>query len=148
MRSTFYHMSFFKFIRDVFGLYNVRLLKQWVHHNHDLIKIRAGNKYLLACKSLNLVPKHLTKYRTDKLKFFNDTSIRKAAFQSCRFVRLTLNLEIKDNLNHMKHITTNIYRLTRIIERNIPYYICNQFFITQQRSLVKLMDREHNRKVV
>jgi len=145
MRSTFYHMSFFKFIYCVFGLYNVRLLKQWVHHNHDLVKIRARNKYLLQCKMLNLVPKHLTKYRTDKLKFFNDASNRKAYLQSCRFMRLTLNLEIMDNLNHMKFLTTNIHRLTRSIERNLPLYICNQFFITQQRSLVKLMKGEHSR---
>jgi len=145
MRSTFHHTSFFKFIHVVFGLYNVRLLKQWVHHNHDLVKIRARNKYLLECKSLNLVPKHLTKYRSDKLKFYNNASIRKASFQSCRFIHLTLNLEIKDNLNHMKFLINNIYRLTRIIERNIPSYICNQFFITQKRSLIRLMDSERNR---
>jgi len=119
-------------------------LKQWVRHNNDFVKIRARNKYLLQCKSLNLVLKYLTKYRTDKLKFFNDASIRRATFYS-RFMRLTLNLEIKDNLNHMRTLTTNIYRLTRTIERNLPFYICNQFFITQQRSLVKLTDRERNR---
>jgi len=80
MRSTFHNMSFFKFIQFVFGLYNVRILKQWVHYNYDLIKIRARNKYLLQCKSSNLVPKHLTKYKTNKLKFFNNASIRRASF--------------------------------------------------------------------
>jgi len=109
------------------------------------VKIKARNKYLLQCKRSNLVPKYLTKYGTYKLKFHNDFSTRRATYYSLRFIRLTLNLEISDNFTHLQVLTSNIYRLTRAIENNLPIHICNQFFITQQRSLLKLIAREKNR---
>jgi len=75
-------------------------------------------------------------------KFYNDSSTRCATFYSHRFIRLTLNFEIRDNLKQLKFITSNIYRLTRTIENNLPIYICNQFFTTQHKSLKKFFKKE------
>jgi len=142
MRYTYFKLSFFNFILNTFGVFTVLMLKKWIHNNKDLIKIKARNKYLLHCKRSNLVPKHLLKYITHYPKFYNDFSTRRATFHSHRFVRLILNLEIRDNFKQLKVITSNIYRLTRTIENNLPSYICNQFFTTQHMSLKKFFVKE------
>jgi len=64
---------------------------------------------------------------------------------------ISLNLEISDNLKHLKFVTSNIYRLTRTIKNNFPIYICNQFFTTQHRSLKKLFEKKKiklNKKLI
>jgi len=153
MHFTYVNLSssFFNFIWNAFGIYTVLLLKKWIHNNKDLVKIKARNKYLLYYKRSNLVPKHLCKYVAHNLKFYNDFSTRRAAFYSLRFIRLTLNLEISDNLKRLKVLTSDIYRLSRVIENNLPMFFCNQFFSTQQRSLSKLFEKEKirlNKKLV
>jgi len=142
MRYSYFNYSFFYFIHYTFGMNSVFLLKKWIHNNKDLVKLKLRNKYLLECKRLNLTPKHLSKYETDKLKFYNEFSTRRAASQSHRFIRSVLNLEISDNYKHLKVLIVNIHRLTRAIERSLPSYICNQFFTTQQRSLLKFKEKE------
>jgi len=145
MRFAFRNTSFFNFLYNMFGLNTVLLLKKWIHHNKELVKIRARSKYLLQCKRSNLVPKHLTKYGTYKLKFYNEPSTRRALFYSHRFISLMLNLEISNNFKQIKLITSSIHYLTRTIERNLPHYICIKFFNTQYRSLSNLFVKEKNR---
>jgi len=153
MRFTYVNnsLSFFKFIRFTLGLYTVHLLKKWIHNNKDLIKTKARNKYLLNCKRSNLVPKHLLKYVAHNLQFFNHYTGRRATFYSLRFIRSILNLEISDNFKRIKGLTSEIYRLSRAVENNMPIYLCNQFFYTQQLSLSKLREKEkirYNKKLV
>jgi len=68
--------------------------------------------------------------------------IHRSASYALRFIRLTLNLEISDNCKQLKFLISNIFRLTRTIQNNLPIYICNQFFNTQQWSLRKLSKKE------
>jgi len=145
MRYNYCNISFFNFILYTFGLNSVLLLKKWIHHNKDLVKLKARYNYLLECKRSNLVPKHLFKYGTVKLHFYNDFSSRRAISLSHRFVRSILNLEISDNFKQRKTLVSNIYRLSRDIERNLPSYLCTQFFTTQQWSLSNLTSREISR---
>jgi len=146
MRSSYYsHCSFFTFIYNTFGLHIVILLKKWIHHNKELIKIAARNKYLLLCKRSNIFPKHLNHYRTSRFTFHNELSFRKADRFFNRFSSQILNLEIADNCKHRKNLLSSIYRLTRSIENNLPCYICKKFFYTQHRSLQKLYLHEDYR---
>jgi len=145
MRYNYFYISFFSFIHYTFGLNSVLLLKKWTHYNKDLVKLKARYKYLLECKRSNLVPKHLSKYGTDKLQFYNDFLSRRTLSFSYRFVRSILNLEISDNYKQRKILVSNIFRLSRAIERNLRSYYCNQFFTTQQWSLSKLSVRETSR---
>jgi len=109
------------------------------------VKLKARYNYLLQCKRSNIVPKHLSKYGTDKLLFYNDYLSCRASFLSHRFARSILNLEISDNFKQRKNLVSNIYRLSRAIEKNLPIFYCNQFFATQHSSLSKLLARETSR---
>jgi len=129
--SNYSHCSFFTFIYNTFGLHIVILLKKWIRHNKELIKITARNKYLLLCKRSNIFPKHLNYYHTSRFTFHNELSFRKADRFFNRFSSQILNLEIADNCKHRKKLLSSIYRLTRSIENNLPCYICKKFFYTQ-----------------
>jgi len=74
MRYTLHQFSssFFKYIHDFFGYNAVRLLKQWIKDNKEIIKTTLRNKYLLDCKRSNIVPKHLNNYCLFNIKFYND----------------------------------------------------------------------------
>jgi len=137
--------SFFGYISNTYGKNTVNLLKKWIHHNKDLVKTKARNKYLLLCKRSNIVPKHLINYRSCKLKFHNDYLSSRADSHLRRLALQLLNLEISDNFKYLKVLITSLYRVTRAIERSLPVYICNEFFNTQTRSLSKLFMREKNR---
>jgi len=147
MRYTYYysHCSFFAFIYNTFGTGIVILLKKWIHHNKELIRISARNKYLLHCKRSNIFPKHLNYYRSSRFTFYNDISSRKADKYFNKFTSKILKLEIADNFKHRKSLLSSIYFSTRAIENNLPSYICKKFFYTQQKSLHKLFIHEENR---
>jgi len=145
MRFPTLYSSYFCFIYYTFGENSVFSLKKWIQYNKDLVKIKARNKYLLRCRRSKLVPKHLNKFQNCKLKFHNDYIYDRAESAFHRFSLKLLNLEISDNFQKIKTLTKSIYRVTRNIEKNLPAYICNEFFNTQISSLSKLRLKENNR---
>jgi len=56
-----------------------------------------------------------------------------------------LNLEITDNFKKRRFLISCIYKVTRDIENNVPGYICQKFYKTQEYSLQKLLKHEKHR---
>jgi len=145
MRYTSYQFPFFKFIHDTFGHNTVILLKQWINYNKELIRTTLRNKYLLNCKRSNIVPKHLNNYYRCNITFYNDTITQQALNNSKRFINNMLNLEITDNFKKRRILISLLYKVTRNIENNLPGYICQKFYKTQEYTLRKLFKQEEDR---
>jgi len=113
----------------------VKLLKTWININKDLIRITTHNKYLLACKRSNVFPKHLNRYISLNLTFYNDTIKQRAETHTNRFMLKMINLEINDNFKQRRMLISSIYHISRNIENRLPTHICCKFFRTQNSSI-------------
>jgi len=145
MRYTPVYSSYFKFIRDTFGYHVVRLLKQWIIYNKEIIKTNLRNKYLIGCKRSHVLPKHLNNYHLHNIVFHNDTFKTQALIYTKLFTKNLLNLEIRDNFKKHICLISQLFSITRNIEKNLPLYICKKFFNTQNHALYKLYLHENHR---
>jgi len=100
---------------------------------------------LLHCKRSKLIPKHLNNYNALGFTFYCDSSTLRAVKHCNNFISKMLNLEISDNFKQCKSLITSIYWLSRIIENNLPIYLVQKFYNTQQRSLRSLYLNENNK---
>jgi len=99
---------FFKSISDIYGYNIVRLLKQWINFNKELIKTILRNKYLLKYKRSNVFPKHLNKFCPYKFTYYDDI-IKQQSIIYSRFIMKMLNLEISDNFNKQRSLMYTQY---------------------------------------
>jgi len=123
----------------------VKLLKIWININKDLIRITTHNKYLLTCKRLNVFPKHLNRYISLNLTFYNDMIKQRAKTFTNRCMLKMLNLETKDNFKQRRTLIPSIYHISKNIENRLPADICYKFFTTQNIRLKKFYKQENNR---
>jgi len=69
------------------------------------------------------------------MTFYNDNIKLQALLNTQRFIKNMLNLEITDNYKKRRTLISRLYNTTRNIEKNLPAYIYNKFYKTQDRSL-------------
>jgi len=137
--------SFYSYISEVYNRETSSILTKWVELNKELIKISLRIRFLSKCKRSNIVPKHFNINRLTDLTFYFDDTKRRWKKYTNMFTNRLFNLEISDYTRKRYHIISTIYRYTRKIEENLPYYICKKFFHTQELSLNKYYSRERNR---
>jgi len=56
-----------------------------------------------------------------------------------------LNLEISDNFKKPTLMISCLYKVTREIKKNLPRYMCQKFYKTQEFPLQKLFKHEKDR---
>jgi len=145
LRYTQHQFYFFNYIHCSFGYNTVRLLKQWIRYNKELIRTTLRNKYLLNCKRSNILPKHVNNYCPFNIKYFNDKIKQQSLKNTRHFINNILNLEITDNFKKRRYLISCLYKVTRNIEKNLPEYIFYKFYRTQESSLQKLFKHENDR---
>jgi len=114
MRYTLNQRSFFNYIHDIFGYNTVRLLKQWIYCNKEIIRT-------------TFLPKHLNNYLTFNITFYNDNIKLQALSNTQRFIKNMLNLEITDNYKKRRTLISHLYNITRNIEKTYLHTYTKNF---------------------
>jgi len=114
------HFSFYEFISYTFSSNVTKYLKQWVNYNRELIKLSSRIKYLLHCKRLRVLPKHLDNKRFSVFTFYTNRSKQQADRYTNMFTYRMLNLEITDKFRQQETIVSLIYNISRRIEESLP----------------------------
>jgi len=69
--------SFFNFILVTFGLYALRLMKQWTKQTKIVIKQECRIKFLKFCLEHNIVPQHLYRFHNYNINITHPNSFKK-----------------------------------------------------------------------
>jgi len=137
--------SFFNFIRNTFGSFPVKLLKEWIKHRQSIDKSRLRIRFIKSCIQHEIVPSHLYKMQHFNLHLHDHTSKSKFKEIKNSFTKRLLRIELNDAHRSLNHSRNRIFHLVRTIMRNLPLGILQPFFDNHDSSLYLNFIREKQR---
>lgn len=139
-----FHSSFFQYINFVFGQNTVLLFKSWIGFNKSIIESRLKTEFLRKCIKFNIIPPHVSNVRFNA-NFFSHKSANDFKHWRLLFSKQLLQIEFSDTYLYIRAAYTQIYKLSRLLYRDIPLSICNSFFIRQQGPLHSFFINQHDK---
>lgn len=125
------NMSFFKFVSHTFGIYSVKLMKEWINLRKINIKNRTRIFFLKGCLQSSIVPPHLTRFKFNP-HFYNCNSGEKFTYIQKTFIRRLIKLELNDAYKTVNDTRNRSFVLMRQISQHLPPYMCDTFFGKQE----------------
>ena len=121
-------VSFYKEIEETYGYEEASLLKKWSQSNLDYVKSFNQRIFLLRCRKLKVVPKHL-QVLVPQFVVLNLRSMgNRFSNLHSTFQKSILNLEIRDICAHIKNLENHILHLESIIVTIFPSHVFDRFF--------------------
>jgi len=122
-----FHMYYFNFILDNFGLQCASLLKGWIdiHYKRthkDLIRIHSKIQFLKHCKTRKVVPQHISHLMkaSYNLNFFHYKAIRKLKGLLTNFKSHLIQIEILDLYKYIHFLNKELSFLSRNLSHFLP----------------------------
>jgi len=134
--------SLFNFICVTFGIYALRLMKQWTKQSKSVVKHEFRIKFLKFCLEQSIIPRHLCRFHNYKINITHPNSYKRYKKVKKHTINNILKIELNDSFRALHHSRTQILHLVRQISRHIPITICNSFFTKQDKYLRFFAERE------
>ena len=121
-------MGFYPKIQETYGFEGASLLKKWSLLQLNYAKIFNQRIFLLRCRKLEVLPKHLQVLRSHSITFNSSSIENRFSNLQFAFQRSILNLEIRDTCVQIKELENFIFFLTNRITSIFPTRVFNRFF--------------------
>ncbi|XP_044759503.1 uncharacterized protein LOC123317202 [Coccinella septempunctata] len=144
-------MGFYAEVQQTYGRETANNLKSWSSYNLKLASYRNRRVFLLECKRLGLMPKHLSSNMNYLFGSAADAvSSRQVQTMRDRSLRLALQFEIKVTVARIGRMENEMSRLWQILEDFLPSEVLSRYGLCQSRRYRKrfAVIRERNLRKV
>ena len=128
-------VGFYKQIEEIYGYEEGSLLKKWNQSNLEIAKSFNQRIFLLRCRKLEVVPKHLQVLGTKPIGFNSRSMGNRFSNLHITFQKSILNLEIRDICAHLRNLENSIRQLENRIFSVFPYHVFDRLFEFESRKV-------------
>ena len=128
-------MGFYKQIEERYGYEEASLLKKWSQSNLEIAKSFNQRIFLLRCRKLEVVPKHLQVLGTQTIGFNSRSMGKRFSNLHITFQKSILNLEIRDICAHLRNLENRVGHLENRIFAVFPDHVFDRFFEFESRKV-------------
>lgn len=126
--------GFYRFVDNNFGRATTLQLKKWSNTNRRLAALRNRRIFLLNCRRLKVLPRHIldsTTTATSHIASEDSLSENRIRRERCRLAMRLINLELKATFTSIHKSQVLLNELEGQISHNLPYNIFSEFLRKQ-----------------